>query len=147
MPGNCPFDQRQFTAAETGAFTCRVVVGPARGLPGIDRERRAVERTAQRLTELGIGNQAETTGQAITGQFDDVALLAQAHSFQPFITQGGHDVGAGAVMTIKQAKRLHKLARPARQLQGEPGDCGGRGLLGNAQYLGTAVFRGGRAGQ
>src|SRR5690606_30135224 len=66
MPGNGAFDQRQFTAAETRAFTGRVVIGPARGLPGIDRERRAIECAAQRLTELSIGNQAETTGQVIT---------------------------------------------------------------------------------
>ena len=43
VASDCTFDQRQFTATETGAFTRRVVIGAARGLPGIDRNRLAIE--------------------------------------------------------------------------------------------------------
>ncbi|MNP43420.1 hypothetical protein D3C76_1372370 [compost metagenome] len=96
---------------------------------------------------MGVGNQAEATGQAITRQFDDFALMPQLHSFQPFVAQGRHDMAAGAVMTVEQTERLHQLARPARQLQGESCDRDRRGLLGDAQHLGTVVFRSGRAGQ
>ncbi|VVO39564.1 hypothetical protein PS691_05608 [Pseudomonas fluorescens] len=147
MASDRAFDQCQFTATQAGAFARRVVIGAAAGLPGIDRERLAIEGAIQGLAEQGVGNQAEAAGQAIAGQLDDFSLLLQAHAFQSFIAQGGQYVGPGTIMAVKQSQRLHQLIGPAWQLRGEAGDGGRGGLLGNSPDLRTVFFRGGGAGQ
>ncbi|MNQ82886.1 hypothetical protein D3C85_979520 [compost metagenome] len=147
VTGNAAFHQSQLTAAEPGAFASGEVIGAAAGLPRIHRQRLFFDGTTQRLTQLRIGDQAETAGQAITFQFDDPALLLQAHAFQSVAAEGGQHVAIGAVVAVEQTERLQELAGPAWQLCGETGDGREGCLFGDAHDLGTVFFRGGGAGE
>ena len=132
MAGNRTFGQGQFTAAEPGAFARCVMIGAVAGLPDIHRQRLSFDGVTQCLTQLDIRDQAEPTGQPITFQFDDFALLLQAHAFESVSAKGCDDMSGCTVMTVEQAERLQPFRRPARQLRSETGDRRERSLLGDA---------------
>ncbi|MNN05725.1 hypothetical protein D3C81_1184930 [compost metagenome] len=147
VAGNRTFHQGQLTATEPCAFARRIMIGAVAGLPGIHRDGLIFDGATQCLTQLDVRNQPESTGQPITFQFDDVALLLQAHAFHSVGAKRRQYVGGGAVAVVEQAERLQPFAGPARQLRGETGDGAAAGLFGDALHLRAMLFGGGGTGQ
>ena len=103
VPGDRAFHQRQFAATESGAFAGGIVIGKAAGLPGIDCQRLTIERVAQGLAQLGIGDQTKAASQALALQLDDLAVLLQTHPFEAIAAQRRQHMAAGAVLRVEQA--------------------------------------------
>ncbi|MNE47288.1 hypothetical protein D3C80_1416870 [compost metagenome] len=146
MASNRTFHQGPLAAAEAGAFTCGVNAGQRRLLPVVHGNRVMRHGAAQGLGQLDVGDQAEAAGQPVTGDFHNLAVLHQAHTFQAIATQCGKYMAGAAVLAVEQAEGLQQFLRPARQLRGEAGDGGGRSLFGDAQHPGAVGFGGGGTG-